>query len=167
MKPGDVGFAHTTGIMGRLIRVGEFLRFRKGSQFNHAFIVSDKTHTNGEYLAIQATLKGVTADVPVSRVAPGGKTVFVSLPEWVDPKKVLAFANNQVGIRYGYLTILAISLDILSWQWAPALRGARKPSWICSALTCETLRYGGWVHEWIDIYTVTPAQAYCALTEGL
>ena len=164
MNPGDVGFSHTTGLMGRLIRVGEFLRFRKGSDFNHAFIVSDKTDANGEHLAIQATLKGVTADVPVSQVAPGGKTVFVSLPEGVDPKKVLAFANNQVGLRYGYFTILAIAIDILTWQWFPSFRGARKPSWICSALVMESLRYGGFLHNAIDIYTITPAEAFDILT---
>ena len=150
--------------MGRLIRVGEFLRFRKGSKWNHAFIVSDKVDIHGEQLVIQATLRGVTDDKPLSSVAPNGSIQIFPLPKGVNAKKVLAFANNQVGLRYGYFTILAIAIDILTWQWFPAFRGARKPSWICSALVMESLRYGGFLHNAIDIYTITPAEAFDILT---
>ena len=164
-QPGQIGFAHTTGIMGRLIRLGEALKLKKGSEWNHAFIVSDKKTWTGEPLIIQATLKGVTGNCALSTVAPGGDYTILELPPGVDPAKVLEFAKAQVGMRYGYFTILAIALDIVTWQWFPAFRGARKPSWICSALSGESLRFGGWLHEFIDIYTTTPSQLYDALTQ--
>ena len=147
--------------MGKLIRVGEALRFKRGSHWNHAFFVTDTLTSSGERTVIQATLRGVTDDAPLSSV---GEYKLYDLPKGVNAKKVLAFANNQVGLRYGYFTILAIAIDILTWQWVPALRGARKPSWICSALVMESLRYGGFLHDLIDIYTVTPAEAFDILT---
>ena len=30
----------------------------------------------------------------------------------------------------------------------------------------EALRYGGWLHQWIDIYDVTPQQGFDALAIG-
>jgi len=160
--PGDIGFARSTGIMGRLIRVGEWLKFRKGSSWNHMFIV-DRVVDEVPYI-IQATLKGVTNTMMLEDVAPGGKYITMPPPDCVMRDELLVFARRQVGLRYGYWTIVAIALDILTWQWFPAFRGARKSSWICSALGCESLRYGGWLYDWIDIYCVTPAQAWEALT---
>lgn len=158
-EPGSIGFARTTGAMGWLIRLGEWLKFRK-CDFNHMFLVAE----DGNHI-IQATLRGVTDVTLLTEVAPGGgKYITVPLPAGVRAEDVLKFARRQVGIRYGYWTILAVAIDILTWQWCPALRGARKPSWICSALSCEALRYGGWLYDTIDIYTITPEQAYAALS---
>ena len=162
-QPGDIGFARTNGLMGRLIRVGEWLRFKKGSHWNHEFIVSDLVAENGEPLIIQATLRGVTETARLSEVAPGGSYLTMPPPDGVDRHEMLVFAKSQVGIEYGFWTILAIALDIVTWDWFPAFRGARKQSWICSALVEESMRYGGWLRHWIDIYTVTPAQSYLAI----
>jgi hypothetical protein len=156
--PGYIGFAKNRGVMGKLIRVGEWLKFRKGSGWNHMFVVAE----DGNHI-IQATLEGVTDTALLTEVAPGGEYVVFAPPPGVRADDVLRFARSQVGTKYGVLTILAIAIDILTWQWVPALRGARKNSWICSGLTCEALRFGGWLYNWIDVYTVTPAQAYEAL----
>jgi hypothetical protein len=163
VSAGSIGFARTTGIMGRLIRLGEWLKFRQ-SEFNHMFIVSDGVDEKGEPLIIQATIRGVTGSAPLNTVAPGGQFVILTLPAGVDPQKVLEFAKSQIGTEYGVLTILAIALDILSFSWVPAFMGSRKPSWICSGLSCEALRFGGWLHEWVNLYTVMPPQAYDVLT---
>lgn len=160
-SPGDIGFAHTKGAMGWLIRVGEWLRFHKGS-WNHEFTV-DRVVDGVPYI-IQATLRGVTNTATLDSVAPGGRYITMAPPPGVDREKLLQFCRAQVGLRYGYLTILAIAVDIVTWQWVPALRGARKPSWICSALVNEGLRFGGWLHTWVDIYTVTPQQGYEAVS---
>ena len=146
--------------MGRLIRFGEALRFKRGSQWNHEFIVSDKTDDRGVFLVIQATLSGVTEDTPIDQM---GDYETVGCPRGVNRARVLQFAQAQVGIEYGILTILAIALDILSWNWVPSFRGARKQSWICSALANEALRFGGWLHPWVDIYSVTPQDGYNAI----
>ena len=149
--------------MGALIRIGEAMRLKTGKQWNHMFLVSDEVDVDGTPLVIQATLKGVTDTERLDSVAPGGTYTLVPTPEGVDPTQTLAFAKAQVGIEYGFWTIIAISLDIVTWQWFPSFRGARKQSWICSALVCEALRFGGWLHPWVSIYTVTPAQGWDAL----
>jgi len=163
VQAGDVGFAHNHGIMGRLIRLGETFRFKKWSTWNHEFVVSQVLE-DGTALIIQATLRGVI-ESPLETVAPGGRYVTMAPPDAVDRHELLVFCRSQLGIRYGVGTILAIAIDIVTWDWFPAFRGARKPSWICSALVNEGLRYGGWLHDWVDIYCVTPAQGYGALVQ--
>jgi hypothetical protein len=79
----------------------------------------------------------------------------------VDKEKMLKFAEHQVGDHYSFLTILSIALDIATPNWFPAFR--RSGTWICSALAGESLRAGGWIHDWGDVYTVTPAQLWFAL----
>jgi hypothetical protein len=157
IKAGYVVFARTNGIMGKLIRVGEWLKLRR-CEWNHMAIV-DRLE-NGEWYVIQATLKGVTNTARLVDVAPGGSYIVVVPPPEVDLDKVVVFAEEQVGVCYGMGTILAISIDILTYQWVPALRGARKNSWICSALGAEALRFGGWFHSWVDLYTVVPEDAF-------
>jgi hypothetical protein len=162
--PGDIGFAYTTGTMGRLIRLGEHLRFKSGSQFNHMFIIGDQL-IDGEPNVIQATLKGVTDTAKLSEVAPGGRYLVMAPPAHVDTQEVLRFAKAQVGMEYSLFTIFAIAIDIVTWNWWPSFRGARKPSWICSALAMEAMRFGGFLHSFIDVYSVTPQDGWNALND--
>lgn len=149
-------FAHSDGVMGKLIRIGERLRFRRGSEWNHMAIV-DRVEDGVAYV-IQATLRGVTDTATLDEVAPGGRIRVQAPPPGVSRARALEFARAQVGVEYGFGTILAIAIDILTWNWVPSFRGARKNSWICSALVMESLRFGGFLHNCPDIYTVTPAQ---------
>ena len=164
MQAGDIGFARTTGWMGRLIRLGEWLKGR-GSEWNHMFIL-DCPALAGDWYIIQATLRGVTHNALLSEVAPGGKYVTFAPPSEVDRKKLLAFCRAQVGSHYSLLTIMSIAVDTLTWNWVPALMNSYRESWICSGLVCEGLRYGGWLHDWVNLYLVTPQQAYDSLTEN-
>jgi len=166
MTPGDIGFAHTHGWMGKLIRLGEWLRFKRGSEWNHQFVVSDEVDVDGTPFVIQATLRGVTDTARLDQVAPGGRYITMAPPDACDRHELLVFMKSQVGIRYSLMTILAIAIDIVTWDWFPAFRGARKPSWICSALVNEAMRFSGWLHPWIDLYSVTPQDGYCALVES-
>jgi len=158
--PGDIVFAHSNGIMGRAIRFGEFLRWRKGSHWNHACVVS-RVDKDGVAYVIQADIKGVNE----ARLDSVGQYVIIELPARVNRNKVLSFTKAQVGSKYGILSILSIVTDIITPNWFPSMR--RKNSWICSAVTGEALRYGGWLHNWADIYTVTPAQLFDALENTL
>jgi hypothetical protein len=79
----------------------------------------------------------------------------------VDISTLLAFAYAQVGDDYSFMSIGSAIFDIASPNWFPSLRMPN--TWICSALVAEALRSGGWLHEWGDIYCVTPAQLYQAL----
>ena len=159
IQPGDIGFARTTGIMGRLIRLGEWLKFRK-SDYNHMFVVAE----DGIHI-IQATLRGVTDTALLTDVAPGGKYFTMSAPSEVDIAKLLEFCRAQVGSKYSFLTIMSIAFDTLTWNWVPALMNSYRQSWVCSGLTCEALRYGGWLFQVVNIYTITPQTAYDALTD--
>ena len=162
-KPGSIGVSHTPGAMGRLIRLGEAIRFKRGSRWNHAFIVSDETDENGSPYLIQAQMSGVTDTMTLAELP--GEWEILPMPKGVNRARVLQFAKAQVGIQYGFLTILAIALDILTWNWFPSFRAARKQSWICSALAFESLRFGGYLRNVVDIYETTPAELYNFLTE--
>jgi len=170
-QPGDVGFACTKltlfpphGEMGALIRLGTRLKFDKAT-FNHQFVV-DRV-VDGVPYVIQATIHGVTDSMRLDEVAPDGLYVLLPPPSSVDIEKFLFFCRQQVGVKYGGLTIAAMAIDVVSWQWVPALRGARKNSFICTALVNEGMRFGGWYHEWIDIYNIFPDEGWVALVEDL
>ena len=106
VEPGWIGFAHNRGVMGRLIRLGEWLRFRKGSRWNHQFVV-DRVEDGVPYI-IQAVIRGVTDTAKLADVAPGGKYIMFPPPSEVDVDRLLAFARAQaVGLCYGIGTIIA------------------------------------------------------------
>lgn len=151
---GTVGFARSDGLMGKLIRFGEAISTGRGD-VNHMFVVG-----YGEKV-IQAEMAGVTDTQLLSEMT--DDYILVQPPKCVDLTRVATFAHKQVGIEYGLWTDIGIGIDIVTWQWVPAFRGARKPSWICSALGAEALRFGGWIHNWVDIYTCTPQQVLDAL----
>ena len=158
-QAGDIGFAHSNGIMGRAIRFGERLRWgEKPSHWNHAFIV-DKVWlaSDGHVVVtiIQAEPHGVTNDKLIESV---GDYILVEPNPNHSREDILAFAREQVGSQYGFLSIVSSALDIASPNWWPAFR--RRSTWICSALVAESLRYAGFLHSWGDIYTVTPAQLF-------
>ena len=159
--PGTLVFAHTTGLLGRIIRFGERLRWNgHGAFYNHVAIV-DRVE-DGKVYVIQAEARGVTNDRTIEEVAPGGHFSYIYLPDHVDADALLAFAREEVGSRYGWLSILSTALDIITPLWFPALR--RPYTWICSALVGESLRAGGWVYRWPDVYCVTPSALYLSLS---
>lgn len=154
-SPGDVVFAHSSGWMGKLIRLGERLRWKEhASYWNHACVVSD-IGPDGTVWVIQATLKGVVRS-PISTV---GEYKIVPCP--ADPSKVVEFSWKQMGDHYGVLSIIATAIDLVTGNWFPSFR--RRGTWICSAVTAEALRFGGWYHDFGDIYTVTPAQLFSVI----
>ena len=117
--------------------------------------------TNGVAYIIQAEARGVTNDKTLESVSPGGTYTLVEPPTHVDRNAMLEFARNEVGSKYGWLSILSAVFDIVTPDWLPSVR--RDDSWICSAVTAEALRTGGWVYRWPDIYCVTPAQLFNAV----
>jgi len=111
---------------------------------------------------IQAEARGVTSVRTLAEVCPGGHYVLVKSPSKVSNARTLAFARNEVGSKYGFFTIASIVLNLLSPEWM-TFRWTN--SWICSAVSAEALRFGGWLQRWPDIYQVTPQQLYDALTK--
>lgn len=164
-KPGMLVFCHGADRISKAIRLGQWLRWRQGSLWNHVAII-DRIEDGVAYV-IQAEARGVTDCRRLDEITPGGNYELVKLPKGVKAASVLEFARAQVGTKYGFGTILAIAIDILTPGWFPSLRPANKRSnsWICSAIAAEALRFGGWGPiRWPDIYLVTPAQLWIEVT---
>jgi hypothetical protein len=178
--PGDLIFAHGVGAISRSIRIAEWLQwfrfalvffFRsgtwpsrdEGTRFNHVAVV-DEIDGDTVYV-IQAEAHGVTGKGfhrrTLDQVSPGGTYEVVQPPSTTSRVRILAFARAQVGTPYGFFTILSEVCNTVSPQWM-TFRWTN--SWICSALAAESLRFGGWLHNWPDIYQVTPSELYVALT---
>lgn len=161
MEPGDLVFCHSKGVIGKAIRLGEWLRFRRGSHYNHVAILDQPVSgTTDDWWVIQAEARGVSETGKLSDIAPGGSYTVVPLPKGVDSLQVLDFASAQVGRPYGFVTIASIVVSLL----LPKFINIMLPdTWICSAVAAESLRAGGWLHNWADVYQVTPAQLWDAL----
>lgn len=159
---GDVGFCHSPGIVGKAIRWGEWLRFRKGSYYNHTFTLDEWHEENGGYwTVIQAEAHGVTNTRTIEEATGGGSYIILNKPAGVSTAKQLAFLRAQVGQKYGFFTIGSIITTLL----APKFINVMLPNtWICSAVAAEGMRAGGWLHNWPDIYQVNPAQLFEALS---
>ena len=152
-QPGDLVFCHGTGTVARAIQLGQWLRYRQGYQFNHVQVLD--AHVGGTWTVIQAEGKGVTRGA-----AAAANGTVVALPDGVNRASVLAFARAQVGRKYGFVTIASIVLTILIPGSVSFMLG---DTWICSALAAESLRCGGWIHNWPAMNQVTPSQLYAAL----
>ena len=153
-QPGDLVFCHGTGIVDRAIQFGQWLRWRKGSNFNHVQILD--AYVNGRWQVIQAEGVGVTIGHPVDV-----NGVVKSCPPGLQRADVLSFARAQVGRKYGWASIASIVLTIAipgSWSFPAG------STWICSALAAESLRCGGWIHDWPAMEQVTPSQLWEALS---
>ena len=163
MLEGDIGFQRSTRTMGRLVLLGTWLKFRKAF-FTHQFAI-DRIE-GGVVYVIQAQTKGVTNSMTLDELKTRGPVTIISPPPEVDIEKFLTFCRAQIGDKYGFLTDFGMAIDILTWQWFPSVRGSRTDSWQCSALINEGLRFGGWLHDWQDIYAILPDEGYDALTGG-
>lgn len=171
-EPGDLVFCHSAGVVGAGIRLAEFFRRdwyesklgitrseRPGDFWNHVAVLTQVVGTPDNWMVIQAEGKGVAA-AKLGTVAPGGKYEIVRLPKGLDPGKVVRFMNAQTGSHYGFVTIASILVTLLT----PRFFNVMLPgTWICSAVAGEALRFGGWLHDWSDVYQVTPAQLWMAL----
>ena len=168
IESGDLIFCHGTGFVARGIQAAEWLRRgwngaseAAGAKWNHVAIVNERLE-NGDYTVVQAEGRGVTDTGLLSGL---GETYSVlPLPQGLDPEDVLEFARHQVGAPYGFLTDASIALTLFS----PTFINVMLPgTWICSALVAESLRFAGWLHDWPDVYQVSPAQLWIAVEASL
>lgn len=158
-QPGDLVFCHSSGLVGKAIRLGEWLRFRRGDQYNHVAIVNERL-ANGAWTVIQAEARGVTATGLLSDITPGGRFDIVRPPGGILGDDVREFALEQVGDRYGWVTIVSIVATLISPRFLNVMRPF---TWICSAVSAESLRFAGWYHSWGDERQVLPSQLWAAL----
>lgn len=161
-KAGMLVYCHSSGVIGSAIRLVQHLANDVDYQWNHVAILDKKV--GNRWYVIQAEAHGVTGtrsdgteylSRPLSTVAGDGYYEVREVPDGVDPAKVLEFARSQVGEHYGFITIASIVTSLLTPKFINVMLSN---TWICSALTAEALRFGGWLHSWGDIYQVRPAQ---------
>jgi len=160
IRPGDTGFARTNGLLGLLIRIDEFFKWRNG-KFNHAFTVVSHGDNANDIWIVQATLKGVVLSRLQELMDNSTLVEILPAPEGADRKKIIEFAHLQVGDPYGVISDVCIGVDILTPEWFWSVR--RNGTWICSALAGEAIRYSGYYINIPDIYSNTPTQLYIQL----
>lgn len=161
VQAGDLIFCHGGGLVAKAIRFGEWLRFRGGANFNHVAIAYAPTADGNDWYVIQAEGRGVTSTGTLGELLTSGAVLIAHAPTEVRRGDVVRFALEQVGRKYGFVTIASIVVTIL----LPAFINVMLPNtWICSAVAAESWRFGGWLHNWDDIYQVNPAELYEAVT---
>ena len=164
--PGDLVFAHNKNFIGRAIRAVEWVKFRGGDHFNHVAVLYKPTD-DGDWLLIQAETRGVTCTKTLSSLTQKGGTYtifplsdFNGVNGYPCADDVVSFAHNEVGSKYGFLTIASILFTLFT----PKFINVMLPNtWICSALGAEALRAGGWIQHWSDLYQVNPAELWEAV----
>ncbi len=159
-KPGDVVVAHSTGIIGWLIRFGTH------SHWNHVAVLTAVGDTPEDSEVVQAEAHGVEL-AKLSSVAPGGSWAILPCPAGVNRRKVVSAAKGMLRERYAFLTIASIAMKIVArWLHVPFRFAVRDTSTlICSAVGAISLLAGGWLRAlgFSDLYQVTPAQIAVAL----
>lgn len=155
-QPGDIGFAHSTGIVAKGIRYAE-RRDGEDAFWNHVFTLSHKDD-NGEWVVLQAEKAGVTNTHLLESVAPGGKYEVLSFPDKLaDRERYLEFLDAQVSDSYSILSIASCALDM---YLPDAICLRRAGTWICSGLVATALLYAGYapIVTLPDLYTTTPSK---------
>jgi hypothetical protein len=154
--------AKSTGFFGKGIRFVERLRYHR-DKVNHIAVKVDYPDKTVVYQA--EPRKGITNTRTVAEIAPGGVLFYTPLPAGADPAKFIEFLEAQVGEHYGFLSDFSVALDILLPKWAPSVRGSN--TWECAAVVAEACRYAGWLHQWGDIYDITPIEFWLAVGGSL
>jgi hypothetical protein len=128
-QPGDIGLTSVTGIVGKLIRLGQFLNGDGFSHYEHAFIVLE------DGMLIEA-MPGGAQIVPLSEyddrdvlyVSPAGLTDS-------DRQRICDAARSFEGVEYSFMDYFAIAAHRLHLP-IPGLRDyiAATGHMICSQL---------------------------------
>ena len=157
IQVGDIGIAHTSGVLGWLIRLGT------RSKWNHAFVVVyvPMDPTPETIIVVQAQAKGVVY-AKLSDVAPGGEYAILPCPDGVDRELVVAMAKTLLREKYAFVSIASIAFNFLPLPIR--LDVHQNGTLICSAVVALCLLAGGWLHPWPDLYSVTPANIATVLT---
>jgi hypothetical protein len=157
---GDLVFCHGKGFISWAIRFAERIRFRRGTKFNHVAVLVGPV--GEDWRVIEALGSGVKYGL-LSELMASGPVQIVSPPSMCSRLQILRFMQAQEGSKYGFLTIVSTALSLIL---PGSITFFAPGTWICSAVVGEALRFAGWLHNWPDIYQVSPAQLYAAVVNG-
>lgn len=167
-QPGDLVLAHNKSLFATLIRFGQWLRpsWRKYKKWNHAAIVVDIG--TKETMCVQMGRRGQL--VSISDVAPTGYLAIRPCPVGVDRFKAIAYAKEQVGVKYSISTIVSIAFNLLTPKFIRFDFRKAGDALICSALVARAWEHGGWECKDLkgrdlDPFQVSPAEL-AMLTEA-
>ncbi len=185
-RPGDVVFCHSTGAIGRGIRIAQriailgffgairsLLRPSPANapwEHNHVAVLVTVAGTAYSSFVYQAQAAG-TERVRLSDVAPGGTYVIVSADIFrtidgppINRSRMLAEGKRRLGEEYGFVTIAS---EVVNLTTPRALRiDFRRPgTLICSAYAALMLHAGGAAID-VDLYNVTPAELKMTAASG-
>jgi hypothetical protein len=152
---GDLVFFDSSGKVSWVIKLAQRIKWH-GDKNHVAWL--DHQDEHGQWFIGQAEGSGVTIDKPLVL---GPNDVIVRPPASVGRGRMLQFLRAQASSKYGFLTDVSILITMLSPGFVNVMRGG---TWICSAVVAEGLRFGGWLHNWPDIYQVAPDPLWEALS---
>jgi len=132
-EPGDFILTKSSGILGKLIRTGQLIRFKgKYAKWTHAALIVSKDGS-----LIEASGRGVVH----SHISAYKKKDYhlIRLGEMADQRdrqKMVNFAEWCLRYDYGHLTIISISLCLITgWKFLFGMDNRI----ICSALVARAL----------------------------
>jgi uncharacterized protein YycO len=154
IHPGDFILTHSTGIYGRLIRLGEAFRYwgseKIFSHWSHAAIFVNESGDIIEALGGGVQKRNISVYCET-------EYVIVHLPlstSGLDRQQAVEFAEFCLGETYGYLTIVNIALCLLSGgKFSFGVDGQQ----ICSALVARCLERVGDVFSECEPWHLMPA----------
>ena len=152
-QSGDAVFAHTHNKYGAMIRLAQAIRWWTYRSWNHMAIV-DSIDENGTIWCVQ--MARCCEKVKIEDVAPGGHVKIIPCPPEVNRIESAAYAQKQIGIKYGVLTIVSIAINIMLPSFF-RFDIRRKDTLICSALVARAWEHGSWDCP-VDPFDVTPAE---------
>ncbi len=164
-KPGDILMVRTNHFISRLIRFGQRGYGKPASEYNHCAVCI------GNFEIVEALTTGVVRS-PISKYPTDDVRVLkvISFPD--DGKyttagdtsmrvNAIAFALSCVGNGYGFLTILAIAIKVLTKGKIDFnIQGTS----ICSGLAARSLERLGYNWNPWDPAELTPAYLYTVLS---
>ncbi|HEX6547412.1 MAG TPA: hypothetical protein VF134_01555 [Candidatus Dormibacteraeota bacterium] len=135
-RPGDFLLTHRSGVIPRLIRLGERRRYGAGAQWSHCALV-----VAGDGTLVEAETRGVSRS-PLEKYRPREYTV-VRTSRLLSPEgagAATAYAERQVGQAFGFLVMFSVAVWLAT---GIRLELRRRDHQICSGLVARALQEGG------------------------
>lgn len=154
--PGDFILVSTKGVLAKLIRFGQFIRYhgsmRPFSRWNHTAIVISE---NGDI--IEAVGRGVI----ISNIHEYDDVEYHYVSSNLNKQsrdQVVAAAHSFLKDKYSWVTIISIGIELLT---GIKIQITRANTMICSAVVAQSLWAGGIIFD-SNTYQMMPADLACA-----
>lgn len=149
--PGDFILVSTKGVLAKLIRFGQFIRYhgkmKPFSRWNHAAMIIDEDGT-----IVEAVGRGVITSNISEYINVEYYYVTTKLNKQSRDQTVSA-CKSFIKDKYGFLTIVSITLDLIT---GIKMQLTNSNTMICSAVVAQSLWAGGIIFD-RNPYQMMPA----------